>query len=755
MSKGEEKVGSLKDLTDEEIAARLADLDTPSVSKFSQLTDDELTAKLAAHGEVDTPIEKQEASEEDMWRGNSENRFLRGLAGAATGPYQLGANIGDMAYGGIVEAGKAVGAIDEDFVRSSHSDDVNRAYAEYDESSKRGQKALGRGDFDGQGLLGAAVSGIGMAPKKIAETATRRIGQGAGYGAIGAGSMPVVGAEDGLDFAAKKAAQVGIGALGGTVVGGTLEAGRKAWSPLAKILGAGTKDPTRNAGRMMNDSVDDVDSTIRTLNDAPKGLTVAQAQLVKNKDGIYKGSRRLAGLQKVNEIVEQPDAYNSIYSKQADDAYGALEATGSPKRIEALEAIRDQYSGPMRETALDNANQATTLASKLKGEIGTAEEIMMRNANEAGDLSTAKTIAMQQARKESNFVGPVPYKHSKYQNLIESVEPYIDDSISKMNSQAAEAAMKKTQLAGMGDNLGINNNPIITTVQNLMRQPEVKGNSTTRKALLAVVRDMKAMAEPDGTFDARTLYELRKSGIDDLLTRISGKNDAGTKGIKHNMPKLKESIDAAIDKAAGGGWREYLETYSGFSREVDAAKIGNKLRESLTPTVRGVGIEGEPRIANFAKALSDEEKLIADATGFKGGAKTLEEAMSGRDMGKISQAIDFAGRKGSADDMAEKGMIHAQARMNAVGDGRLPNALVREIMIANTVLKRMGEKTKIETMHELIRLMKDPKEAAKVMQAASDAEKGALKNISNAASLGDKLRSMTATSTGQSIGADY
>jgi len=128
-----------------------------------------------------------------------------------------------------------------------------------------------------------------------------------------------------------------------------------------------------------------------------------------------------------------------------------LRQTGKdPKRIEALEAIRDQYSGPMRETALDNANQATALASKLKGEIGTAEEIMMRNANEAGDLSTAKTIAMQQARKESNFVGPVPYKHSKYQNLIESVEPYIDDSISKMNSQAAEAANEEDATCGHG-----------------------------------------------------------------------------------------------------------------------------------------------------------------------------------------------------------------------------------------------------------------------------------------------------------------
>jgi len=376
---------------------------------------------------------KGKASIRDMQRGNSGARFVAGMASPLTGSFQLGANIGDSIYGGAVEGGKMIGAIDDDFERSSFSDSVNKAISEDQASAQRGQEALGRGTFDAQGLVGAMSSGMGIMPTSLAPTLAGKTAQGAGYGAVAAGTQPVI---DSGNFGRSKALQTALGAgIGGVIP--PVAAAAKGGFNMARNTGPGryvsdifesaTTNARENAGRVLTEAVDGKNIEFANrLDNARPGLTVDQAQLQKGTDGLYSGSRKLAGLGRYASEVDDPDVLGDIYNKQFAESFSDMSSLGNPQKIDRLTAIRDEVTAPMREGAISAADETTQTAQRLSERLST----LNRQANDAvqdgGRLAAENSSARAAALKASiPGVGKVPYRYALSKPCWKTLNPLL------------------------------------------------------------------------------------------------------------------------------------------------------------------------------------------------------------------------------------------------------------------------------------------------------------------------------------------
>jgi len=305
--------------------------------------------------------------------------------------------------------------------------------------------------------------------------------------------------------------------------------------------------------------------------------------------------------------------------------------------------------------------------------------------------------------------------------VLENIKPFIDGAktVEMLKKSSRDTAEYQLELMG---SKGITGNPILAKVNELFKTPEVRGNDTVKTLLNKIVRSMKSMANEDGTFDAAVLYELRKSGLDDTINRFVGQNTSTSSNIINKVIPLKGAIDDAIDDAAGGGWKEYLETYTNLSRDIDQAKVANAIREGLTPPSRELGAQPGERSEIFAQMMRDQKGTIESATGFKGGPNKFSEMFPEESMAKLDGVSDSVVRREEAARLADKGFSYAREELGTDRTGRFPNALVRSVMITNAVLSRMGKKLQANTLNEVMDVMRDPKLAAQLLREASETE---------------------------------
>lgn len=724
-------------LSDEELDAMHGAGSAPAPERpdFTAMSDEELDRVQADEPEDEAP---QEASLEDIQRGQSGARFLTGVGSLLTGPYQLGANIGDALYqtaiDPIMEAGKNIGVIPEEVQPSSYADELNEGFKQHRESAARGQGALGRGEFDAQGLAGSVIAGLPAAMKLTGLTGAVK------GGAIFGGATPVT--DGGEGFHVTKAGQVAYGAGGG----GLLHSGGKlagwSWDKIAPYL-RDTVEATRIALRAtVGDKADDI---IKALKEDFNPLTQGSAGEV----AVPAQSTKFSAVQK------------AVDADASDEAFARVKLQNTERQkvlsdIADLEdpaiAFRDDVTNPMRDRALTDATDNTTkeislkqARARLEGEqqfkpvtgpgvtaTGDAATNVRNVPNAVRDVAGLKGVRAQAEHAAQNTATPwgmkIPARHTPAQTVLQDIEEPLADAKLVETLVKSERDMVKSQLSSMEAHgvKGAKVNNIVAGVDDMMKTPEVVGNSELRKVMTKVRRDIKGMVGEDGVVSPKALYIYRKTGLDVTLDKFVKANPSIKQSVTEAITHVKPILDDVIADAAGGGWKEYLKAYSKLSRPVNQGKLGKELKKSYTSALS----EGRVSPARLTQAV-EEAKATLRKSGVR--ASELGDVLNPKQLGKVDNLRADLTRADEFQQLAQAGSKGGPAVTQA-DTVQIGNALIREITVFNNLSRWASESQQKVVAQRITKLFqRDPQTGyAALAQALEDAApkaKGPLRKL--------------------------
>jgi hypothetical protein len=260
---------------------------------------------------------------------------------------------------------------------------------------------------------------------------------------------------------------------------------------------------------------------------------------------------------------------------------------------------------------------------------------------------------------------------------------------------------------------------IVKGIDDVLDTPSAAGINTQR-ALVALKRHLKGLADENGVIPAESLYAVRKNAGDFAAIALRGsKSDRASTFA--TTKEVKQLLDNALESASGGGWRDYLETYAQMSHVIDGMKFMEGVRRTLVPAANDV-ISG-PAVANLPQNLKATSKLLGDTSKLakKVNAGVPTEAgkiLSEAQVDTLAQVNRSIADQLKYQDLAKTGRKRMAESLDRP-DLQIKNLLSRPVTVANMVLRKLGANIGEKTVLELQRLMLDPQVAAQAMQKAT------------------------------------
>lgn len=632
---------------------------------------------------------------------------VRGVVGAAA-PFFAGAQVLDKlpAIPGPLALGK--------FAAGPLAD----AYARYEEMKRAGMKEHGTEGIDVAGLVGSAVSPVVGAAAKIPMAAglLARTGQGAAVGGGLGAATPIEKERD--DFLSQKASQAGFGAAAGGLVSAfappIINAGIKIWDVLKGRYGQVTAARIARAA-----AGGDINAIKAATAAAPADVTAAQATAGVKND-VWDALGEIA---KAND---KSSAYSRLLERQKQERLDAVrQLAGGPTQTEAKqtsEASRKalgMITTPMRETELGAANTAGQLLPRLQGRAdqlgaGASEKVedvrrLMGAAQKAEEL--AHSGAMRLGR---DMVPPPP-------GLPRAPERYAyGTELAQLADDVASTAAKDSLILGearrfaqmQADSLAahglrpLDSGSVVSALRQKLSDPSTGVEDLNRRVLTRVALKIKEWTERGGgIIDARALYEIRKSAVNNEVDRLLATADPATKAKRAAkiLTQLKPLIDDAIEKAGGTGWRTYLDTYERGAHIIDQQRLGAKALDML---------ESNPqRFLDLVKGNEprEVEKIF-------GREFDIQKAMGDRKFSTLRGIAEQMERDKSILEGAARGQRGLQ-RILKEHESRfiLPNWIDRQIALTNRVLKEIESNVSESTLNALVEGMKTGRSASELL----------------------------------------
>jgi hypothetical protein len=410
--------------------------------------------------------------------------------------------------------------------------------------------------------FGRAVSsgGIGVqAPTRTGRVALRTTGGGA----AGAGTAVLTG-QDVSDSA--------LFGAGLPVVGSIL-----------KQLGGRAIDLTRmpavKAGQIIREALGkDVDAAKAAFAQlSPDDQRLAQQVLLAAKIEPSK----FFGVGKIVAREIDPDAQARVLAQQEAtrnarlaDISGGADATAQRAAAEAGRRDVSAATGPARDAAISRAN--------IAGETVPAAEALANAARQRADEITASGVVPrmrgleERAGEQAAIMGDKPALFPDMERIQQTrgisgaAGQRADDAIAAqigLRDTARDMEDIVADLAAEGMT-PLRVGPIVQQLRSMAGQPGTRADELQRGTLTGLADKLQSLAGPSGIIDARDLYQIRKTGLNDIVdTLLSGRQPgSGTKERTASLlTSAREMIDNAIESSGGKGWKDYLvRTRQGF-----------------------------------------------------------------------------------------------------------------------------------------------------------------------------------------------
>jgi len=445
----------------------------------------------------------------------------------------------------------------------------------------------------GGGMLTAAGRGIPI---------IERIGRAVSSGGIGSGRTAaqtaamttrqrqgqlVERAIGGAVAGAGGAALTGQDARTGATFGAALPAVGSIVRKVAGILPDLTKLPALQAARILRESLGD---NVEAARAAISALPANAQELVRQT--LVRANiepRTFMGLAADVERL-RPDQAAGILEGQAAarearlaQAAGGPTATATRAATEVARRDVSRATGPARDVALERANVAGR-------EVPRAEQLAAQaraRADEQSGLARRMTFG---AERSETRLGQMDDLGDAFDPAAVGRERGIAGSMTQRGEQAARGAIGLRQsaqdmedyiadLAGQGMQ-PLTVAPIVQQIRSMAAQPGTRADTLQRGTLVKLANQLESLADANGVIDARDLYQLRKTGLNDIVDRLLGARAQPSSGTKERaaslMTSIRPMIDDAIEGAGGTGWRGYLDlTRRGFEA-VNRQELGGK-----------------------------------------------------------------------------------------------------------------------------------------------------------------------------------
>ena len=462
------------------------------------------------------------------------------------------------------------------------------------------------------GLGGAALRGVGGALARVAPRAggvVQRVGTAMQTGGIGAGRT------------AAQSAAMTAGQRGGRL----LE--RVAGGAAGGAAGAALTDQDVKAGAAFGGGLPVVASVLKRVGGAVPDLlklpTLKAADIVRKSLGenvdaaraafaaLPADSRELAR-QTLVKLGIEPRVFMAVAEGaerlRPDEAAAILGGQAAAREARLVQA----GGGP---TATATRSAAETGRREVSAATGPAREAALARANIAGrEVPQAEQLAAQaraRAEQESGLARRMTFGAERAETRLGQADDLGDvfdpaavarerglaGAMAQRGEQAAQGAIGSRQVArDMEDYVAdlaaqgmqpLRVSPVVQQLRSMAGQPGTRADELQSGALEKLADRLEGLADQNGVIDARDLYQIRKTGLNDIVdTLLSGRQPgSGTKERTASLlTSAREMIDNAIEGSGGIGWKDYLNrTRSGFeavNRQKLAGEAARMAKES-------------------------------------------------------------------------------------------------------------------------------------------------------------------------------
>jgi hypothetical protein len=216
--------------------------------------------------------------------------------------------------------------------------------------------------------------------------------------------------------------------------------------------------------------------------------------------------------------------------------------------------------------------------------------------------------------------------------------------------------------------------PIVQQIRSMAAQPGTRADDLQRGTLVKLANKLEGLADENGVIDARDLYQLRKTGLNDIVDRLLGARAQPSSGTKERaaslMTSIRPMIDDAIEGAGGTGWRGYLDlTRRGFEA-VNRQELGGKAAQ----------LAKESPNEFIALMRGERPQIVEDVMG-KGTGQYDIYGMA------LADPNRFLALKQSADEM---GVLNRMGELSSQGSTAATELIGRERPFVSRALTRAG-----------------------------------------------------------------
>lgn len=255
---------------------------------------------------------------------------------------------------------------------------------------------------------------------------------------------------------------------------------------------------------------------------------------------------------------------------------------------------------------------------------------------------------------------------------------------------------------------------------------EALKNPFVRQARIAI----DAVAESEGIRPGTSRYmHLIKKGMDDIISTPAV--EGGLQPTQQRAAARARDVFLAAFEKSNPAYASARQQAAELYRPLNQMQVAQHLEQRLAaPLVDQGGNTASQRAAGYAQALRDAPGTVRRATGFRG-SQTIEDIMTPEQMNVINRVGRDLANRADFDELARAGTPKINAMVGDMYAKQVAPMLSRWMMIANNVLKRTAQGASESGMKVLAEKMQSPAEMARIMEAATAAERSQLNNIMN------------------------
>jgi hypothetical protein len=517
-----------------------------------------------------------------------------------------------------------------------------------EKATTEGRARVGSTGFDPYQLLGNVISPVN---RLVGVTQAPLAGQGLVSNIVRSGStgaalsalQPVNAPVD--QFAEKKLEQMATGFVLGPIVEGGVKAIGGLLNTLKGLTPSGRQDFMQS---QLNELAGpDRTKVIEALRDAKEIVSGSRPTAAQAISDIPSAIELAAAQSKLSAKTKVAGGFQErLVEQQAARAREIQSIAGTEAQKTAVIAKRADITTPMREGALDQANLAGPIFTKLEKEISDKFNSLAAAEQTSGMTGLAATVQKQKSLATMGqpgwlSTGDIASEAAKRSQAYKELAGTL----------RGEAQLKQFQLKSLEQN-GFY--PLRASDLTNELDKAIRGTvSDQSKAVLQGIRDkVVSKADENGLLNSRDVYEnIRKISNQDVAKMLNLGEQYASGGIPQQAAKAlgsaKQFIDASLNKSSDGLWSKYLTSYADYSKKLNRMEVGDYLSKSLNTPL------GKESAGEFATAVENAAGTIKKSTGIPRFEK-LSDVLTPKEVSSVNNVLADLKRESKAKELAKK-----------------------------------------------------------------------------------------------------